>query len=50
MLGEKAWQQQYEMIIALYELAAEVAFLCGDFEAMEHYIDIVTEQAYSLLT
>ncbi|WP_373530639.1 AAA family ATPase [Nostoc sp.] len=48
LLGEKAWQQQHEMTLALHELAAEVAFLCSDFAQMEQYIDIVTKQAHSL--
>ena len=49
LLINKSWQQQYEMTLALYELAAEVATLCGDFEQMEQLINIVIEQAHSLL-
>ncbi|MEG4585826.1 AAA family ATPase [Microcoleus sp. MOSTC5] len=48
LLGNNTWQQQYEMTLALYELAAEVAMLNGNFEAMEQFIDIVIQQARSL--
>ena len=48
LLGENTWQQQYEMTLALYELAAEVGMLNGNFEAMEQFIDIVLQQAGSL--
>ncbi|MEH2229271.1 MAG: ATP-binding sensor histidine kinase [Nostoc sp.] len=48
LLVENTWQQQYEMTLALYELAAEVAMLNGNFEAMEQFIDIVIQQARSL--
>ncbi len=49
LLRENAWQRQYEITLALYELAAELAMLIGDFEQMEELINIVTEQAHSKL-
>ncbi|MEG4345464.1 AAA family ATPase [Microcoleus sp. A003_D6] len=48
LLEKDTWQQQYEMTLALHELAAEVAMLNGNFEGMEQFIDIVVQQARSL--
>ncbi len=49
LLGEKGWQRQYEMSLAFYNASAELAALCGDFEAMEHCVETVIYQAHSLL-
>jgi protein kinase len=45
LLGTDAWQRQYEMILALHDLAAEVAFLAGDFEQMNQWIEAVIHHA-----
>jgi predicted ATPase/signal transduction histidine kinase len=45
LLGTDAWQRQYEMTLSLYELAAEVAFLAGDFEHMHEWIEAVIHHA-----
>ncbi|MGD1807018.1 AAA family ATPase [Dapis sp. BLCC M126] len=49
LLGENLWTRQYETSLEFHNLTAELASLCGDFEAMEQYIKIVIEQAHTLL-
>ncbi|WP_036479641.1 AAA family ATPase [Myxosarcina sp. GI1] len=43
------WQTNYDLLLALHSEAAEVAFLNGDFEEMEHYVSVVLQQAKTLL-
>ncbi|MEG3988363.1 AAA family ATPase [Microcoleus sp. S28C3] len=45
LLGTDAWQEQYETTLSLYDLAAEVAFLAGDFEQMHQWIEAVIHHA-----
>jgi predicted ATPase/signal transduction histidine kinase len=49
LLGEEAWERQYEITLAFHELAAELASLCGDFEATERFADTAIAQTRTLL-
>ncbi|MBD2616162.1 AAA family ATPase [Nostoc punctiforme FACHB-252] len=45
LLGTDAWQRQYQMTLCLHDLAAEVAFLVGDFQQMDRWIEAVIHHA-----
>ncbi len=49
LLPRDSWQESYELTLGLYELAAEVACLNGDFQLMEDFVNIVFQQARKLL-
>ncbi|MEZ2235502.1 AAA family ATPase [Microcoleus sp.] len=49
LLAADSWLEQYHLTLALHEEAAEAAYLCGDFIAIEQLADIVLEQALTLL-
>jgi PAS domain S-box-containing protein len=49
LLSTDSWQQQYELTLALYETAAEVAYLNGRFEDMEKLAKMVMLQSRCLL-
>ncbi|MCC5637523.1 AAA family ATPase [Nostoc sp. CHAB 5844] len=49
LLSSDSWKTQYELTLALYETAAEAAYLAGEFEQMEQLIDVVLAQAKTSL-
>ena len=49
LLPSDAWHNQYAQTLALYEDAAEVSYLGGDFEQMQQRIDRVLQYADTLL-
>jgi predicted ATPase/signal transduction histidine kinase/serine/threonine protein kinase len=48
-LGNGAWQRQYNVSLALHELAAESAALCGEFEQMDQWIATTIHHAQTPL-
>ncbi|MFN6487835.1 MULTISPECIES: AAA family ATPase [unclassified Nostoc] len=49
LLADDSWQIKYELTLALYEIAAEAAYLAGDFEQMEKLAEVVLVRAKTLL-
>ncbi|MBN3898514.1 MAG: AAA family ATPase [Nostoc sp. NOS(2021)] len=49
LLNIDAWQTEYTLTIGLYEGAAEVAYLGGDFEQMQQWAEVVQQHAKTLL-
>ncbi|HEY9602043.1 MAG TPA: serine/threonine-protein kinase PknK, partial [Allocoleopsis sp.] len=45
LLGKDCWFQTYELTLNLYSLAAEAAYLNGDFGQMEQLAEVVLQQA-----
>ncbi|WP_193196615.1 ATP-binding sensor histidine kinase [Nostoc sp. MG11] len=49
LLNIDAWQTEYNLTIGLYEGAAEVAYLNGNFEQMQQWSEVVLQHANILL-
>ncbi|BDA69475.1 multi-sensor signal transduction multi-kinase [Rivularia sp. IAM M-261] len=49
LLTPNSWVQEYDLSLALYETAAEAAYLAGEFEKMEGFVEVVLAQAKTLL-
>ncbi|MFE1747932.1 ATP-binding protein [Coleofasciculus sp. H7-2] len=48
LLGVDSWDR-YELTLPLHEEAAEAAFLSGDFDAMQRFVEVVQNRAKTLL-
>ncbi|BAY34985.1 multi-sensor signal transduction multi-kinase (plasmid) [Nostoc carneum NIES-2107] len=49
LLGNCSWEEQYELTLALYQEAVEAAYINGEFAEMERYMQIVLQQAKTVL-
>ncbi|MEA5625449.1 AAA family ATPase [Nostoc sp. UHCC 0251] len=49
LLADDSWETKYNLILALYEAAAEGAYLAGDFRQMEQLVEVVLARAKTLL-
>ncbi|OUL37849.1 serine/threonine protein kinase [Nostoc sp. T09] len=49
LLAVDSWESHYELTLALYEEAAEAAFLSVDFERMQRFVKLVQNRAKTLL-
>ncbi|MEH1951512.1 MAG: AAA family ATPase [Nostoc sp.] len=49
LLADDSWEIKYELTLALYEIAAEAAYLAGDFEQMAQLAEVVLVRAKTLL-
>jgi histidine kinase len=43
LLPENSWKENYDLSLELYSEAAESAYLCGNYDKMEHWIEHVLE-------
>lgn len=48
-LAASSWQTNYDLTLELYLETTEVAYLCGDFEQVEHWVVIVLQSAKTIL-
>jgi predicted ATPase/signal transduction histidine kinase/DNA-binding NarL/FixJ family response regulator/tRNA A-37 threonylcarbamoyl transferase component Bud32 len=48
-LTTDSWQYQYNLTLALHQEIVEVSYLCGDFDAMERWTNVVQKEAKNIL-
>ncbi|MCD8486423.1 MAG: AAA family ATPase [Desertifilum sp.] len=49
LLGTQHWQQYYEITLLFHNLGAELTMLCGNFTAMEEWVETIIKSSHSLL-
>lgn len=49
LLSEESWQHQYGLTLALYEDAAEAAYLSGDIQQMFDWLNLIEQRSSTLL-
>ncbi|MEB3217228.1 MAG: ATP-binding protein, partial [Nostocales cyanobacterium 94392] len=49
LLISDCWKTEYELSLGLHEALAEIAYLTGDFQASEEFVEVVLTQAKTLL-
>ncbi len=48
-LAVSSWQTNYDLSLDLYTETTEAAYLCGEFEQVEHWAEIVLQEAKTVL-
>ncbi|WP_341528421.1 AAA family ATPase [Nostoc sp. UHCC 0302] len=48
-LADSTWQTNYDLALELYTETTEVAYLCGEFENVEHWAEAVLQDAKTVL-
>ncbi|WP_375341254.1 AAA family ATPase [Plectonema radiosum] len=48
LMGEKAWEDDYQLTLRLYEAAAEGSYLLGEYADLSQWVEPVLQQAKSL--
>ena len=49
LLGEDSWKNQYKLTLELHNLVTEAAYLNGNFEQMQKFIEIIRQNTQTLL-
>jgi PAS domain S-box-containing protein len=49
LLNSESWQSEYDLTLALYSEAAEVAYLQGRFDEMEQLVEVVLKRAKTVV-